>query len=287
MSWIWILPLILLIALIGVFHPLFTRRGHAPLPVGVEGDPREALLSRRDAVLVQLKELDLEGSDDPQQGSTRAELERELVAILTRLDGLTATPAVKAGDGVIKKSPLDMAMGAAGMLSVAFLASLLYLWLGTPQPIAPATEHPAASADILRMVEQAAQRLRSNPDDIAGWQRLARSYVALNRSTEAMDAYRHILSRQPEDEDALLALSELQLQSPDPAMQAEAENRLEALLVRHPDHPDALWFLGLQAARTGQKSKALTLLNRLKPLLPAGSPAILTVDQAIAQIGKP
>ncbi|GAB0056612.1 hypothetical protein SIID45300_00920 [Candidatus Magnetaquicoccaceae bacterium FCR-1] len=286
MSWIWSLPVILLIALIGVFHPLFTRRGHAPLPVGVEGDPREALLSRRDAVLVQLKELDLEGNGDPQQGSTRAELERELASILTRLDGLTAPPSSPVA-GVIKKSPLDMAMGVAGMLSVAFLASLLYLWLGTPQPIAPAKEHPAASADILRMVEQAAQRLRANPDDIAGWQRLARSYTALDRPGEAIAAYRHILSRQPEDEDTLLALSELQLQNPDPAMQAEAENRLESLLVRHPDHPDALWFLGLQAARTGQKSKALTLLNRLKPLLPAGSPAIQTVDQAIAQIGKP
>lgn len=286
MSWIWSLPVILLIALIGVFHPLFTRRGHAPLPVGVEGDPREALLSRRDAVLVQLKELDLEGNGDPQQGTTRTELERELAGILTRLDGLTA-PSSSPAAGVIKKPPLDMAMGVAGMLSVAFLASLLYLWLGTPQPIAPAKEHPAASADILRMVEQAAQRLRANPDDIAGWQRLARSYAAIDRPGEAMAAYRHILSRQPEDEDTLLALSELQLQSPDPAMQAEAENRLESLLVRHPDHPDALWFLGLQAARTGQKSKALTLLNRLKPLLPAGSPAIQTVDQAIAQIGKP
>ncbi|MBF0418527.1 MAG: hypothetical protein HQL86_09805, partial [Magnetococcales bacterium] len=89
MSWIWILPIILLISLIGVFHPLFTRRGHAPLPVGLEGDPRVELLSRRDSLLVQLKELEYEGSADADQKAARAGLEQELIGILSRIDLLT------------------------------------------------------------------------------------------------------------------------------------------------------------------------------------------------------
>ncbi|MEO5344969.1 MAG: tetratricopeptide repeat protein [Magnetococcus sp. YQC-9] len=287
MSWIWSLPAILLIVLIGVFYPLFTRRGHAPLPVGLEGDPREEFLARRDSLLVQLKELELDKRSDPEQATTRVSLEQELAGVLTRLDALTAQRVPVSAAQTLKKNSLNMAMGVAAMLSTAFVASLLYLWLGTPQPITPAQQHPATSPDILRMVEQAANRLQSTPDDIPGWLRLARSYVALNRPVEAMAAYRHILSRQPEEDDAIISLSELELQSQDGALQAEGEKRLEALLKRHPDHPDALWFLGLQAARHGDKPKALALLQRLKSLLPAGSSATPTVDQAIAQIGKP
>jgi cytochrome c-type biogenesis protein CcmH len=38
------------------------------------------------------------------------------------------------------------------------------------------------------MVEQLDQRLRDNPDDPAGWQRLIRSYVVLGRTDEARAA---------------------------------------------------------------------------------------------------
>ena len=44
------------------------------------------------------------------------------------------------------------------------------------------------NAMILDMISQLDERLRDNPDDIAGWQRLIRSYVVLGRKADAEEA---------------------------------------------------------------------------------------------------
>ncbi|MBF0340620.1 MAG: tetratricopeptide repeat protein [Magnetococcales bacterium] len=290
MSWIWSLPAILCVTLAGVFYPVFTRRGREPMPVGLEGDPREELAAWRDGVLMQLKELELESSRAGESSALRASLEQELAEILTRQDALTATGSIPNGTAPVdpKKSPLDMAMGVAVILFAGVITSGLYLFLGTPREIAPGSaSNPAIPHEIATMVEQAAQRLQSNPDDIEGWMRLARSYVVLNRVNDALAAYEQILSRHPEEIDAVIALAELELQSPDSRLQRSGAQRLEALLTRQPDHPDALWYLGAVALRAGDREKARTLWKRLLPLLPPGSKAIKTVEQGLAQIGPP
>ncbi len=56
------------------------------------------------------------------------------------------------------------------------------------------------------MVAGLAARLEKNPDDLAGWQRLARSYTVLGRLDEAQNAYEQILRLSPDDAKAKAAL---------------------------------------------------------------------------------
>ncbi|MBF0213851.1 MAG: tetratricopeptide repeat protein [Magnetococcales bacterium] len=293
MTWIWILPSILIATLLGVFYPIFTRRGGDPLPVGLEGDPREELTAQRDGLLLQIKELELEGHGDAISAESRSSLERELGALLIRLDALHQAPKGKSTAPLplpaTPKGPLDVAMAVSSMLFIGMFASGLYLLMGTPAPIAPAShsKQQAVPHEIATMVEQAAQRLKSKPDDIEGWTRLARSYQVMNRPGDAMAAYAHILTRQPDNLEAIVSLSELQLQQTDPQRHAEAIHRLESLLAKQPDHPEALWLLGSAAFRLGERTKALAYWNRLKPLLPPGSEASKTVQQAIQEASAP
>ncbi len=59
------------------------------------------------------------------------------------------------------------------------------------------------------MVAGLAARLEENPDDLAGWRRLARSYTVLGKPEEAKSAYQQVLRLAPGDADATAALNEL------------------------------------------------------------------------------
>lgn len=288
MTWIWTLPAILTVSLAGVFYPVFTRRGNLPLPPGLEGDPRKELMSQRDGILMQLKELEWHATPaDLGDTTLRTELEQELALILTRLDTLVPghvppSPTVEA-----RRNSVGIAIAFSAMFLVAMLSGGLYLFLGTPQEIAPATapQH-AIPAEFVAMVEQAAKKLQETPDDLEGWMRLARSYGVLKRPNDAMAAYTHILSRYPEEIEAAVGLSELQLQSQNTQLHAQAIQRFETILAKQPNRPEALWFLGGAAFRAGDRTKALSYWKRLKPLLSPGSTAFKTVEQAIQEAEK-
>jgi cytochrome c-type biogenesis protein CcmH len=129
-----------------------------------------------------------------------------------------------------------------------------------PPPASDAPADPAAaqiaklppgeqSQAIRGMVEGLAARLEAHPDDLPGWQRLARAYVVLGEGQKAEAAYRQVLQRDPKQ-------------------------------------PDALWQLGLAAAETGRKDEAAAHWQALLDQLPAGSPQAKQVQQAIDGLGR-
>lgn len=128
---------------------------------------------------------------------------------------------------------------------------------GAAEPASPlpAPSDPAAAAiaklppgeqgqAIRGMVEGLAARLEAHPDDLAGWQRLARAYVVLGEGPKAAAAYRQVLQRDPKQ-------------------------------------PDALWQVGLADAANGDKVEATARWQTLLAQLPAGSPAAAAVQKAL------
>ncbi len=83
---------------------------------------------------------------------------------------------------------------------------------GGPGPSAADIAAAASMSDSGRqamiegMVDRLAARLRSHPDDLEGWRRLARAYVVLGRKTDALAAERQVLRLAPDDADAKAAL---------------------------------------------------------------------------------
>ncbi|MBF0283780.1 MAG: tetratricopeptide repeat protein [Magnetococcales bacterium] len=298
-GWIWMLPLLLTAALAWTFAPLFLRKGEAPLAAGLEDDPRAVLVERRDLLLRQLKELELDAesrlmSPEEAQGS-RAELEQELGEALTGLDNTAALSAAApspAAAAVVNDESrrlrrlVDRLSGAVLMVLMAVVAVALYLVMGTPIP-PPASQEaggaPHAAPQIAAMVEQLAQRLASQPDDREGWLKLGRSYGVMGQADQAMAAYQHVLQRFPNDPEGFAGLAELQVQSEDPRLVAQGAENYRALLAQRPDNMDALWVLGMLSFRGGQAAEAVGYWERLNRLMPVDHPSRAMVQEALTE----
>ncbi len=63
-------------------------------------------------------------------------------------------------------------------------------------------------AMIVAMVGKLAARLESQPDDVAGWARLGRSYMVLNQPQKAREAYARAIELKPDDPALQQALAE-------------------------------------------------------------------------------
>ncbi|MBF0625315.1 MAG: tetratricopeptide repeat protein [Magnetococcales bacterium] len=286
MAWIWILPSLLLGTLLLVFGPLFLRRGYAPLPAGLEGNPRAELEGQRDLLLRQVKELDYQETVD---GDVRAELESRLAMILTALDHLPASassaPSAPERGRIV---PLDLMAGIVVMTGVTVISGGLYLFMGTPvspsgEGIAAEPHAEAGMGDIQVMVDRLAQRLRNTPEDTEGWLRLARSRIVLGDTPGALAAYGHLLDRNPDSRDAAAGVGALLVESDDQTLFPLGLEIFKRILAHHPDHPESLWIMGVLAFQADRPDQAVELWQRLLDQTPPDAPLAQQVREAIAQ----
>jgi cytochrome c-type biogenesis protein CcmH len=134
----------------------------------------------------------------------------------------------------------------------------------------------AERAQAIRgMVEGLAARLAAQPDDLEGWQRLARSWQALEEPEKALAAYARAAEMAPDQIPVLDAYADalLALHDPDARLDAPARKAMENLLERAPNNPLALWLVGLDEVAAGNQLAATALWQRLLALLPEASPA--------------
>ncbi|HYM01852.1 MAG TPA: c-type cytochrome biogenesis protein CcmI [Stellaceae bacterium] len=174
--------------------------------------------------------------------------------------------------------------------------------LPVPQPAAPAAPSGPSAADrakaaemtpeqreqmIRGMVEGLAAKLKANPGDLEGWLKLGRAYGVLGESDKAVDAYEHAQSLKPDDPEILIG--EAQALMGDRSPETPIPDRAVALLKRveliEPDHPAALWYLGLASAQQKKFTDATDYWQRLLDQLPAGSQHD-AVSAAIAALQK-
>ncbi len=143
--------------------------------------------------------------------------------------------------------------------------------------------------DMIRgMVAQLAARLQTSPDDVEGWLRLARSYAVLGEPDKSVDAYEHAAKLKPDD--ANIKLQEFQaliakLQPSDP-LPARAVELLQQVAAIAPDQPEALWYLGVQAARDGKPDVARGDWTKLLAALPPDGEDAKLVKSALDSLGK-
>lgn len=289
MNWLWWLPLILVAVLGWIFSPLFCRRGGDPLPMGWEDDPRLALANQRELLLRQIKELEYEaqGGLAPEMAiRQRQALDAELTGVLHQMEALVAPgfqppiPRVQGADRVI---------GFSLMLIIALTTGLIYHLRGVPVPPAPVDEAAQESRmmrDLTDKVAKLASRLQNEPDNLEGWLRLGRSYTVLHQPDKAVAAFAHVLARDPQQVEAQIAMAELQIGSGDPEQFAQAVGVLRQVVTKHPDHPGALWYLGMAAYRMGDKKEATVMLKRLLANLDPEDPNRDTVEEGLAEVAK-
>jgi cytochrome c-type biogenesis protein CcmH len=194
---------------------------------------------------------------------SRAELEARLLADVATPDTAREAPAARAG-----ARRRMLALGAA----VPLLAAALYFAVGNPESLRPrADPHAFDLQQLETLVERLAAKMRENPDEPEGWRLLGRSYAALNRFPEAVDAYAKALARKPRDPDLLADMADVLAMSRQERLQGEPEKLVLRALEIDPEHLKALALAGTAAFERKDYARAERYWRRMLPLVAAGS----------------
>lgn len=127
---------------------------------------------------------------------------------------------------------------------------------------------------IRSMVEGLAARLQDNPQDRAGWLRLANAWKVLGENDKAAGAYAKADALGPVDARLLADWAETHVRqlAPGAAPSPEAVAILERLEKAEPRNALALFYLGAAAYAAGNRESAAQRWKTLLALLPADAP---------------
>ena len=238
-----------------------------------------AQLSRHEANIAiyrdQLRELDADlaagtlAREDHER--SRLELEARLLEDVSAAE----PPATSAG---------RRAAFAVG-IAVPLVAVAVYFATGNPRALDPHQGVPDA-AQFESMVERLAAKLRDHPEDVEGWKLLGRSYSAMGRYREAVDAFARAAERSPRDAQLLADFADVLAMTRGERVAGEPERLVERALEVDPKNLKALALAGTAAYEQQDYAKAAALWSRMLPLVPADSPDAQTIASNVEEARK-
>lgn len=239
----------------------------------------------------QLKELEADrdnGLLDPAQfEAARQEIEARL-AEDALAPGVEATPTAMAGGR-------GLAYTLAAVLPIAAFG--LYFLFGSPaalqvtgRPDQVAAQNAEQIETMIRAVEE---RVRKDPKDARSWLMLARTYFALERWPEAVQAYAKASQLLPEEAMVWSGYAEALALRNGRKLDGEPLDLLEKALKLDPNDPKALELMGIHAFGEEDYARAVTFWNRLLKVMPQAEfaqeirGAIQEARRLAAEAGKP
>jgi len=190
------------------------------------------------------------------------------------------------------RAQIEQAAEAAGMEPGDLDDLRAALAAETPKPtredIEAAGEMSEAdrAAMIEDMVAGLAARLEQNPDDLAGWLRLGRSYMVLERPEDAARAYARAAELAPDEVRVLVDYGEAMLASAGDVERLPPEfvALMRRILSLDPENPVALWFVGVAEMEAGNAHVARTHWQTLLDGLPPEAPERAELERRIEAI---
>jgi cytochrome c-type biogenesis protein CcmH len=119
-------------------------------------------------------------------------------------------------------------------------------------------------------------RLKEQPDDLKGWQLLARSYVATGDSAKAIEIYNKILTKFGQNPQILTDFADLLAQANEGQFTGLPQILLKKALSLEPNHQKGLFLAGLAAREDSDYQMAITYWERLLTQLPPEAAEIKT-----------
>jgi len=253
----------------------------------------------------QLDELARSGALSAEQAAeARARLEKQLVEAV--MAGASPVPpaaapaspiaaaAAKASEGTAaaKVSP-KLVLGMAGFVLLVGAAG--YALLGRPdamnvgpggeQGVAQAngqadgqTDGPGAhtmnSGDIQGMVGKLEAKLKADPNNAEGWGMLGRSYAAMERFPEAVEAYRKGLKIRPDDAEILADFADALAMVQGRKLEGEAAEAVDKAVKIDPNNFKALSLAGTIAFEKQDYKQAVVFWTRAVERAPADNPPL-------------
>ena len=210
------------------------------------------------------REVAAEHLSDVYRDDARVELERRLVD--ETCGGVTTAPVSRLG-GVLRQS----GMAALMLALLPSAAAVLYMRLGDPAAVAVERGgegewgvHVATPGSLEVVVSRLAAHLRQQPDDVPGWAMLARSYVVLDRTDDAVIAYRRALALKSGDADLLADYADALATARGGDLNGEALQSIDAALAADPVHPKALALAASAAHERQDYALAIQYWERLE-----------------------
>jgi cytochrome c-type biogenesis protein CcmH len=117
-------------------------------------------------------------------------------------------------------------------------------------------------AMIKSMVARLAGKLAENPNDVAGWTRLARSYNVLRQPEKARGALAEALKYAPDNVDLLVLYGRMIRGANGDKPNTQSTATMRRVLALAPDNTEALWFVGGAEAAAGNTQKARDLWQK-------------------------
>ncbi|MBI1244911.1 MAG: c-type cytochrome biogenesis protein CcmI [Alphaproteobacteria bacterium] len=141
-------------------------------------------------------------------------------------------------------------------------------------------------AAIRNMVDGLAARLETQPDDLEGWRRLARSRKVLGEPEKSLAAHARAAAIAPDNLDVLrdYAAALLDMHDAEKPLDPPARTAMSNLLAKSPNEGTALWLMGQDEALAGNAMVATALWQRLLALMPPDAPARADLQRRIDRL---
>ena len=267
----WILAALLLLAGYAFFLPVLFGNAHQS---AIDRQRLNLLLhqQRREEMAREA------GGDDPE--GLAAELDKDLLGDLSASE---KTVAARPNPG---RWLLIAALVAAPILVVVVYTQLGRFDLADyhAEPLSAGRDVSPTGQDIQAIIDQLAERLKKEPNDLEGWTLLGRSLAATRQFDKAEQAYGYALKLAPDNLDiqALYAQSLAEANAGD--LRGKPAVIIAEILQKDPRHPSALWLAGLAAAQNGDTAQAVANWEKLKAQFPADSESAKQLGQYIGEV---
>jgi cytochrome c-type biogenesis protein CcmH len=153
-------------------------------------------------------------------------------------------------------------------IAAATFYTKLGRWNWQEELAASSRSQSASTPEVEAMIAKVEQRLRDSPNDIDGWLMLGRSYMALEKSAPALGAYQKAYDLDKNNVEAAMGLGEAMIVVDERAITGKAGELFEAVLVREPNNPKALWYGAVGALSANNLPRAHERLQRMLALGP-------------------
>jgi cytochrome c-type biogenesis protein CcmH len=156
-----------------------------------------------------------------------------------------------------------------------------YNQFATPSSILP--DNPAMSMPLNQLTERLAKKLEKNPNDLAGWTLLARSYSTLGQPENAGIAFEKAIALAPQDVGLRVTMGETLMKAESGQITPEARESFIIGQTIDPDHPGVRYYLALADFQAGRVQEAYDAWTELGQETPANAPWKDKIDDKLSQ----
>jgi cytochrome c-type biogenesis protein CcmH len=144
-----------------------------------------------------------------------------------------------------------------------------------------------AMPSLDEMIKGLRARLEKEPDNLEGWNMLARSYLVMERYAEANDAYEKMLQLSVrKDADILIDYAESLALANEENLLGKPQQLVAEGLALDPDHHKGLWLAGMAAMQEKNNAEVGRYWQRLLPQLPPDSEDYDFLVRALASVDQ-